>query len=318
MPISYEVMKQRQQLPLDLKIIFTQKRIREWYEHWHGDVYVSFSGGKDSTVLVDIVKGMYPDVPAVFCDTGLEYPEVRELALRKADVVLKPKMNFKQVIQKYGYPIPSKEQAQFIRELRTTKSEKLRHLRMYGKGDGSNFGHVSKKWMKLVHAPFLVGEQCCSIMKKQPFKEYVKDTGRKCINAMMTAESQLREKKYLQHGCNMFDGKDPKSMPMAIWLEQDVLQYIVNKNIEYASCYGQIVDDCSGKLHCTRENRTGCMFCMFGIQYDGTPNRFQRMERDYPKQYRYCIEQLGIGEVLDYVGIPYVYQPTLFDLEHEQ
>ena len=313
--ISYEVLKQRQELPLDAKVVFTKKKVREWYEHWHGDVYVSFSGGKDSTVLVDIVKGMYPDVPAVFCDTGLEYPEVRELALRKAGVVLKPKMTFKQVLEQYGYPIPSKEQAQFIRELRTTKSERLRHLRMHGRGDGSNFGHVSKKWMKLVHAPFPVSEQCCSVMKKQPFMKYAKETGRKGMNATMTTESQLREKKYLQHGCNVFDGKDPKSTPMAIWLEDDVLRYIASNGVEYAGCYGEIVEGLDGRLTTTREDRTGCMFCMFGIQYDGEPNRFQRMERDYPKQYDYCINKLGIGGVLDYVGIPYVYQPTIFDME---
>lgn len=312
MSVTYEVMKQRQALPLEAKLVFTRKKVREWYEHWHGDVYVSFSGGKDSTVLMGIVKDMYPDVPAVFCDTGLEYPEVRELALKNADVVLKPSMNFKQVIEKYGYPFPSKEQAQFIREARTTKSDKLRNLRLYGKGDGTNFGRISAKWVSLTDAPFLIGEQCCNVMKKAPFKRYAKETNRKCMNASMTCESQLREKKYLKHGCNSFDGKDPKSTPMAIWTEQDVLRYIVDNGIEYAGCYGEIVDS-GGKLRCTREDRTGCMFCMFGIQYDGTPNRFQRMQRDYPKQYDYCINKLGIGRVLDYVGIPYEYQPTLFD-----
>ena len=311
--VTYEQMKQRQAMPLEAKIRFTEQRIKAWYLHYHGAVYVSYSGGKDSTVLLDITRRLFPDVPAVFCDTGLEYPEVRELALKNADVVLKPKMNFKQVIERYGYPIPSKEQAQFIREARTTKSEKLRNLRLYGKGDGLNFGRISKKWLPLVNAPFLVGEQCCNEMKKKPFKHYARESGRRGINAVMADESQLREKKYLKRGCNDYDGKDPKSSPMMIWTEQDVLRYIVDRGIEYAACYGDIVEDASGKLHCTREDRTGCMFCMFGIQYDGTPNRFQRMERDYPKQYDYCINKLGIGVVLDYVGIPYKYQPTLFD-----
>ena len=313
MSVTWEVMKQRQALPLEAKIVFTQKKIREWYEHWRGDVYVSFSGGKDSTVLLDIVKDMYPDVPAVFCDTGLEYPEVRELAIRKADVVLKPEMTFKAVLEQHGYPIPSKEQASFIREVRTTKSERLRNRRINGRGDGNNIGTISTKWMPLVYAPFKVSERCCDVMKKRPFKKYAKESGRMCMTAVMASESVRREQNYLQRGCNAFDMKEPHSTPIAIWTEQDVLQYIVDRGIEYASCYGEIVDDCSGKLHCTREDRTGCMFCMFGIQYDGTPNRFQRMERDYPKQYAYCINKLGIGAVLDYVGIPYKYQPTLFE-----
>lgn len=169
MSITYEVMKQRQALSLEAKIVFTQKKIREWYEHWRGDVYVSFSGGKDSTVLLDIVKGMYPDVPAVFCDTGLEYPEVRELALRKADVVLKPEMNFKQVIEKYGYPIPSKEQAFFIRQARHSKP-RTRALRL-GEGRYS----VSRKWRYLLTAPFEISEQCCNVMKKKPFRKFERE-----------------------------------------------------------------------------------------------------------------------------------------------
>ena len=101
---------QMQSLPLKHKITMTRQRIRGWYEHWDGNVYVSFSGGKDSTVLLDIVRQMYPDVPAVFVDTGLEYPEIREFVKTFDNVTwLKPKMNFRQVIEKYGYPMFSKE-----------------------------------------------------------------------------------------------------------------------------------------------------------------------------------------------------------------
>ena len=306
--VSYEHMRQRQALPLEAKVAFTESRIKAWYLHYYGDVYVSFSGGKDSTVLRHIVKGIFPDVPAVFCDTGLEYPEVRELALRKADVVIRPKMNFKQVIEKYGYPIPGKEQALFIRQARNTKSEHMRSLRL-GKGRFS----VSTRWRNLVYAPFEVSEKCCDVIKKAPFKAYQKETGRARMTAMMAYESSRRERSYMLYGCNNFSEKNPSSAPMAIWTEQDVLRYIVDNGLEYAGCYGEIVEGGDGKLRCTREDRTGCMFCMFGIQYDGTPNRFQRMERDYPKQYDYCINKLGIGRVLDYVGIDYRYQPELFE-----
>ena len=306
--VSYETMMQRRALPLEAKIAFTQSRIREWYEHFDGDVYVSYSGGKDSTVLLDIVKGMYPDVPAVFCDTGLEYPEVREMALRNADVVIKPKMNFKQVIEKYGYPIPGKEQALYIREARHS-TEHMRSIRL-----GNGRYSVSKRWRSLIDAPFEVSEKCCDAIKKNPFKAYDRKTGRARMTAMMACESSRRERSYMRYGCSSFSGKHPSSMPMAIWTEQDVLRYIVENGIEYAACYGEIVES-DGKLRTTREDRTGCMFCMFGVQYDGTPNRFQRMERDYPKQYDYCINKLGIGRVLDYVGIPYRYQPTLFEGE---
>ena len=304
--ITYEVMRQRQALPLDIKIRMTENRIRAWYQHFCGDVYLSFSGGKDSTVLLDICKRLYPDIPAVFCDTGLEYPEVRQFALDRADVVLKPKMSFKKVIDTYGYPIPSKEQALFIRQARHS-TEHMREIRL---GDGRY--SVSRKWYPLLTAPFEVSEKCCNVMKKEPFAQYGKESGRKRITAMMAGESSIRERSYMRLGCNSFKGAQ-RSMPMAFWLEQDVLRYIVENDLEYAACYGEIAETSTGELRCTREGRTGCMFCMFGIQFDGKPNRFQRMQRDYPKLHEYCINNLGIGAVLDYVGIPYEYEPTLFD-----
>ena len=55
-----------QSLPLEAKIVKSQLRIREWYEYWNGEVYVSFSGGKDSTVLLHLVRELYPDVPLCF------------------------------------------------------------------------------------------------------------------------------------------------------------------------------------------------------------------------------------------------------------
>lgn len=104
-------LRQLQALPLSLKVALTKDRVRQWVHEYGTDgVYVSFSGGKDSTVLLDIVRSLYPDIPAVFSDTGLEYPEIREF-VRTFDNVewLKPKMSFKQVIEKYGYPFISKE-----------------------------------------------------------------------------------------------------------------------------------------------------------------------------------------------------------------
>ena len=101
---------QMQSLPLKDKVRMTQRRIEEWYEHYDGQVYVSLSGGKDSVVLLHLVREIYPDVPAVFIDTTLEYPEVRKFVSTFDNVTfLKPKMNFVNVIKKYGYPLFSKE-----------------------------------------------------------------------------------------------------------------------------------------------------------------------------------------------------------------
>ena len=107
-------LKQMQRLPLIVKIRKSQLRIKEWYEHFDGMVYVSFSGGKDSTVLAHLVHDLYPDVPLVFSNTGLEYPEIQSFARKMGAEFVRPKMMFSEVISKFGYPIISKEVADAI------------------------------------------------------------------------------------------------------------------------------------------------------------------------------------------------------------
>ena len=103
-----------QALPLHRKIGITIARITEWYKAFDGNIFVSLSGGKDSTVLWDIVHKLFPDVPAVFSNTGLEYPEISEFAKGICTDVVSPKMAFTEVIKNYGYPIISKEVSEAI------------------------------------------------------------------------------------------------------------------------------------------------------------------------------------------------------------
>lgn len=120
-------LRQKQALPLMAKVHMSQARIREWYEHWQGDVFVSFSGGKDSTVLAHLVHEYYPDVPLVFSNTGLEYPEIQAFARKMGAEFIRPKMVFSEVVTKYGYPIISKEVSETIMGARRLKkAEKMR------------------------------------------------------------------------------------------------------------------------------------------------------------------------------------------------
>lgn len=296
-------LQQKKSLPLDAKILMTKRRLKQWHIKYNGNVYLAFSGGKDSTVLKDILQDIFPDVPAVFCNTGLEYPEVKKFAMSQNNVkVITPKMMFKDVINTYGYPVISKEQSSYIYEIRNTKSDKLRDLRLNGRNGSYK---LSDKWKFMLNAPFKISDHCCDVMKKAPFKLYEEETGSKGIIATMTDESILRLRTWLRFGCNAFNAKRPLSRPMSFWTEQDVLQYVVEHNLKIASVYGQIKKDERGKYYTTGCDRTGCMFCMYGIQKDGVPNRFQRMQQTHLRQYQLCMEQLGIKEVLDFMHIPY-------------
>ena len=117
---TLKILQDLQAMPLIQKVILTKARIREWVEEYGEDgVYVSFSGGKDSTVLLHLVRSIYPNLQAVFCDTGLELPEIREF-VRTFDNVewLKPKKTFIQVIEDDGYPLISKEVSECVQGAR--------------------------------------------------------------------------------------------------------------------------------------------------------------------------------------------------------
>lgn len=121
-----ERLKELQALPLDRKIQISQARIIEWYQRNKGNVVVSFSGGKDSTVLLHLVRSIYPDVPAVFSNTGLEYPEIQRFVRTFPNVtIVAPKMNFSEVISTYGYPLIGKEVAGAIYYARRIRSQSV-------------------------------------------------------------------------------------------------------------------------------------------------------------------------------------------------
>lgn len=324
-------LKQMQSVPLDMKIKMTKTRIRDWYEYYNGNVYVSFSGGKDSTVLLHIARELYPDIPAVFVDTGLEYPEIREFVKSVENVeMLRPQKTFFEVVEEYGYPVISKEVAKTLYYARQGSDWAVKRLNGLDKeGTPNEFKKRFIKYKPLLNAPFGASAYCCDVMKKQPAHKYESQTGRKPIVATMAEESQQRQNAWLRNGCNVFDTDRPVSHPLSFWKQQDILLYLKTCNVPYCSVYGDIVEqDCqlkfiegdSERLITTGCERTGCMFCMFGIMSDKTPNRFQRLRLTHPKIYDYCIgggkydesgmlkpnkKGLGIGKVLDYIGIKY-------------
>ena len=409
---AYEL-KQMQSLPLEAKIRMTKQRIKVWYESWvrfeiydkatgktrfvtfdtrkgepplkdteyieseyDGQVYVSFSGGKDSTVLKHIVDSMYDDVPALFVNTGLEYPEIQKFAMSQKNVItVRPDMRFDEVIKKYGYPVVSKEVAKRVTEYhnailkgnleKSTAYQEFNGLLKNKNGGTSVFN--KKKWHFLVEADFKCSHKCCDVMKKNPSKAYAKQTGRKGIVGTLANESLSRKTAWIKNGCNAFEAKNPQSQPLSFWTEQDILHYLKKYDVPYCSVYGDIqvkqqeenkiegqmnlIDylDCyepEDLLETTGCDRTGCIFCMFGCHLEKEPNRFQRLKETHPRQYQYCIgggeyvtewyeftqdgkkvkidgeplddkgyiferkwqptkEGLGLGKVLDYIGVKY-------------
>lgn len=282
-----EELKQKQSLDLDSKIRMSINRIKAFYDNMDGDVYVSFSGGKDSTVLLHLVRSIYPDTKAVFVDTGLEFPEIKRFVRSFENIeILKPKMPFPQVLEKYGYPVISKENAQKIEEIRNTKSDKLRNKRLYGDEKGN--GKLPEKWKFAIKAPFKISGKCCNIMKKNPARDYEKKSGLKPFIGTMAGDSWLRRSNWLENGCNSFNTGKEKSNPLSFWVESDIWEYIKLFNIPYAQVYNMGYE------------RTGCVFCMFGLEKDEN-NRFEMLKKTHPKLHKFCMDKLGLKDILQFI-----------------
>lgn len=219
-------------------------------------------------------------------------------------------MNFRKVIEKYGYPLISKEVAQRIYEYRRNPNgfAKARFDENSAYNQKYKNRYSVAKWIWIRDSDIPISHMCCNIMKKKPAKQYEKQSKRKPILGTMACESAMRATKWQRTGCNSFETKRPTSQPMSFWTEQDVLQYIRRFNIPYASVYGEIVEDKNGKLKTTGCQRTGCVFCGFGAHLEKEPNRFQRLKETHPQLWNYCMKPwneggLGMKEVLDFIKV---------------
>jgi len=257
---------------LKKKIKLAKAYIKEFYEKNDGKVYVSFSGGKDSTVLLHLAREMYPDIKAVFSNTTNELPDVITFVKKTPNVDWvypsfrgKP-VNFIWGLKYYGFPLISKEVSQKVNELKHTKSEYLKNKRLNGDKNGN--GKLSNKHKWLADELFDVSAKCCDLLKKRPLLKYQEVAGLKPLIALMSDESNLRKQLSL-------NGKEDikKGYPFLKtgWCEGDIWGFAKKFKLRFAECYYGV----------SARKRTGCAFCAFGIRYD--PTRISRLGDEQPK-----------------------------------
>lgn len=276
--MTLKELQEKQSWSLEQKVFHSLEVIGSYVTRLGGcdKVYVSFSGGKDSTVLLHLCQMLYPDIMAVFINTGNEWPEILQFVNRIKDEgktnlhIIRPEMTPRQVWSQIGFPLVSKEAAQQIEIIRNNPTCKsaVRFLTR------DKFG-LAKRWRYLIDEPYCTSAKCCSILKKQPAHKFEKETGRKPIIGIMASESILRTSSYIKMGgCNSFSDKRVVSWPLAIWTEQDILDFIEHKNLPIAEIYSKGV------------TRTGCVGCGFGA-YHSDENRpsLKLLYELHPKYY---------------------------------
>lgn len=278
-------LRERQSWTLHQKIDHSLGVIDQFISRLNGQVYVGFSGGKDSTVLLDLCRIIKPDIKAVFCNTGNEYPDivrfVRELKSTEGYniEIIYPKLKPAQVFEKYGFPLVSKSASAIIGKVRRNPNGKVFENFVLKR---ESIFKLAEKWMFLINEKFDVSEKCCYQLKKKPFHEYHFNSGLFPISGEMASESIQRQMKYLQAGgCNQF-GDITISKPLSIWIENDIWAYIRDRGLKIADIYHK------------GAKRTGCMFCGYGCQFRDD-NRLQLCYDLYPKMYNHFMNYTNNG-----------------------
>lgn len=279
-----------QGLPLQDKILMTQGLIDEAISSYSEEhVYLSFSGGKDSTVLSHIARIRHPNLLHVFSDTSCEYPETTAFvdALKRAgaNIVTVTPMDrlgvpwtFDRVVREYGYPLFSKAVANGIRTYRHAQSEETRR---------HSLDYMGRRFPQ--YLPFLeenISDLCCEKLKKGPLKRYAKQNELYCsIIGTLAVESKTRMDDWLRYGSNIFEiKKDNQCRPLSFWRDADIYQYIQLNQVQIAALYD------------LGYQRNGCMYCGFGLTSEKRKsgiNRFERLRQTHPEEYEWMVKQFG-------------------------
>ena len=244
-----ELLIARQNLPLEIKARLSRERIERFVDEYGLEsVYIAFSGGMDSTVLLHLCRevcGYGDSFKAMYLDTWLEYPQIREFVKTFENVdIIKPEKSLKQIIEEDGWCFPSKEVANLIHDYRAGKPHAIKKFHGLDKdGNKSEFRQRYIKWLPLVESKFVFSGKCCQDMKHGPAEKYEKRTGRHPLMALMASEGKQRMNSYLKTGCLTFDSNRPKATPMGFWTKQDVFNYVRINGLKIASPYGKIYEE---------------------------------------------------------------------------
>lgn len=220
---------------------------------------VSFSGGVDSVVMLFLTRIIDPNRKGVFVNTTNEFTEIIHFVKATENIeIIKPEINFIQVVEKYGFPLISKEVSQYIWEARHTNSEVLRNKRLL---------QIPNKYIHLLRTKFDICHKCCYHLKKKPFSKINKKGS---FVGTKVADSRLRSTMYKRTGC--VNNEKKQATPLSIWTNDDIWNFIKKNGIKYCDIYDK------------GEKTTGCAYCGFGCQFDTT--RFARLKEREPKRYK--------------------------------
>lgn len=339
---EFQEFQELQAMPYPQKLIHARNRAETFYSKCRTlgyNCHVSV-GGLDSITLLIFLRSIGIDVPAISVSI-LEDKGNQEVHKQLGVQAIAPYMSKTQVIQKFGFPVVSKEHAKKISYLLRPDADKQTfiHTIMTGdKGARGGFRHSDRaklpdKWIRLFggnyasmrpdleirEAPgFKVSSKCCYYMKEKPCADWAKEHHSVPYLGLMASEGGQREMALMKNGCNYFGSRTIRSCPFAIFTRQDLLQLAIDLKVPVPRAYGEIIRDPDGSLHTTGAQRTGCSMCGFGIHMGKRPHQFDRLREYNPAEWEYwmyhcCTDgegsKYGWGRVLDWIGVAWEDEP---------
>lgn len=288
-------------------------KIRSINEQWdlENNAYLSFSGGKDSTVLHYLVDEALPGnkIPRVFINTGIEYKLimkfVKEMAAKDDRFVIwTVGKNIKKTLQAVGFPFKSKEHSQKVYEWKQGCRSKS-HLKYFRQAP-NGFNMCPKVLMYQIEDNFKlkISHRCCIEFKKKPIAQYQKQSGRKITLTGMT-KSEGGQRTTLN--CIVIDkssGKLKKFHPLSIISNEWEDWYIKNRSIKLCDLYYPPYNF----------QRSGCIMCPYSLDLQAQFDTLAKVAPDELKR----AEWLWGDVYSEYRRIGYRLrkednQPTLFD-----
>lgn len=247
--------------------------------------YISFSGGKDSTVVSRLVDMALPEnkIPRVFINTGIEYNAivkfVNELAVQDDRfVIIKPSNPIKETLERYGYPFKSKEHAKKVHEYRT-----MHHLspyiQRYLRGCNEDGTHSCFKCPDVLQYQFTeentlnISHLCCNKLKKEPAHKWAKETGKSIVITGIRAEEGGAR---VQVGCIIKKGDSIVKFHPLIKVNDEWENWFIQKEkIQLCELYYEPYNF----------ERTGCKGCPFALNLQ---DQLETMERYLPAERKQC------------------------------
>ena len=278
---------------LDQKIDHALGTIEQIYNKNNGNIFVAYSGGKDSCVLLNIARKFNKDIKGVFYNNGNEHTEIMKYVKKTENIVIHGvEIGMKDVIEKHGFPLISKHVSSMIERYKKEEDEEKKRDMLNRKK--CKIYHIPDKYKFLINAPFDISAKCCEYLRKKPAHLFQKNNNNCGILVGTTiVESQRRFNAYLQTGCYIKEKN--RAMPISIFTEKDIYECVKKFNIELVCLYK---DGC---------NRTGCRSCGFGITNISSKLHWNYLKTHQPKQFEQAMNFKNRGvtykEAFEYIGV---------------